>query len=325
MSVIFETKLFLHRVLKRLLRNPLSRIINLYKLTNGDLSHFSHFEYFQKKGIHITPNHFYQPIPDTRGLDWNELSKDLALEGIEMNEKKQLLLLNEKFSSLGGEFSSFRKISSRINVGKNPNFYFGNKAFDGVDASVYYCMIRSLKPKKIIEVGSGWSTKIAAKACLMNKNSELISIEPYPQPALKKGFPGFSKLIEERVEDMPSDFFQTLKGGDVLFIDSSHTVKIGGDVTFLFLEVLPKLNKGVYVHIHDIFLPFDYPKEWVMTEHRFWTEQYLLHAFLLFNNSFEVVYANNFMGYKYPNEVRRVFAPATNKIFGGSFWIKKVK
>src|SRR4029077_19197551 len=131
-------------------------------------------------------------------------------------------------------------------------------------------------------------------AAAKNKSSPLMCIEPFPQKFLRAGFPGLQSLMERKVQDVDLNFFSQLQSGDILFIDSSHTVKIGGDVNYLFLEVLPRLNPGVIVHVHDIFLPFDYRRDWVMDELRFWTEQYLLQAFLMFNSDFEVLMANHY-------------------------------
>jgi hypothetical protein len=109
------------------------------------------------------------------------------------------------------------------------------------------------------------------------------------------------------VEDIDLEFFSELNSGDVLFTDSSHTVKIGGDVNYLFLEVLPRLKAGVIVHIHDIFLPFDYRRDWVLDEFRFWSEQYLLQAFLTFNSEFEVLMANSYMAHEYLDDLKAAF------------------
>ena len=103
--------------------------------------------------------------------------------------------------------------------------------------------------------------------------------------------------MEKQIQDIDLDFFSQLQSGDILFIDSSHTIKIGGDVNYLFLEVLPRLKPGVIVHVHDIFLPFDYRRDWVKKEFRFWTEQYLLQAFLIFNSEFEVLMANGYLNH----------------------------
>ena len=129
-------------------------------------------------------------------------------------------------------------------------------------------------------------------------------------------------LIENKVEDLDLEFFSQLHSGDILFIDSSHTVKIGGDVNYLFLEVLPRLKPGVIVHVHDIFFPFDYRRDWVMDELRFWTEQYLLQAFLTFNCEFEVLMANAYLGHRYLEDLKAAF-PNSSWWGGGSFWMRR--
>jgi hypothetical protein len=305
-----------------LLKTLTTKLIGLYKIQKGDFGYYDNFDYWQKNGFHIIPNHYYQPIPDTSTLKAEDFGKK-DLVGIRMDDKEQLEIL-DKIKDFKSEFTQFKKFSGSVNTQKDPNFYFDNLAFDTTDALLYYGMVRLIKPRKIIEIGSGWSTKIAAAACLKNGETKLDSIEPYPQPILKNGFPGFSKLIEKKVEDVSLRFFESLRGGDILFIDSSHVSRIGGDVNHIFFEILPRLRKGVYVHIHDIFLPYDYPKDWVMKQRRFWSEQYILHAFLLFNDTFEIVYAKGYMNEKYPSKVKKVF-PAFPPFGGGSMWIRKVK
>jgi hypothetical protein len=171
-------------------------------------------------------------------------------------------------------------------------------------------------------VGSGFSSLVAAEAIAKNKNSALVCIEPFPLDFLRRGFPGLHSLIEKKVEDIDLEFFSQLDSGDILFIDSSHTVKIGGDVNYLFLEVLPRLRPGVVVHVHDIFLPFDYRRDWVMDELRFWTEQYLLQAFLSFNSEFEVLMANGYLAHRYMEALKAAF-PNSTWWGGGSFWMRR--
>ncbi len=317
-------KKILARKSKKLLALITAKLINSFKIENADFIHFDFFEIWKKSGFFIIPDHFYQPLPDISSLNSKFFQKENDLSGININFNNQLNLLKNVFAKFKKEFLIFKNYPKGVDNQQDPNFYFKNSAFDGVDALVYYCLIRFLHPQKIIEVGSGWSTKIAAKAAIKNKDTKLTSIEPYPQPILLKGFPGFNQLIRKKVEKVPFSQFEDLKENDILFIDSSHTVKTGGDVNYLFFEILPKLKKGVYVHLHDIFFPFDYPQEWVLKEHRFWNEQYLLHAFLMYNDSFEVVYSNSLMGYKYPREVKKVFSHSPF-LKGGSIWLKKIK
>src|SRR5207248_11512645 len=150
-----------------------------------------------------------------------------------------------------------------------------------------------------------------------------ICIDPFPGELLRSGsIPALQSLIEKKVQDLDVEFFSQLDPGDVLFIDSSHTVKMGGDVNYLFLEVLPRLRPGVLVHVHDIFLPFEYRRDWVLDECRFWTEQYLLQAFLAFNSEFEVLMANSYLKHYHEEDLKAEF-PTLRRWEGGSFWMRR--
>jgi len=276
------------------------------------------FQLWERHGFHVTPVHFYQPIPDTRSLSETLWDRPSELVGINMNDAMQLDLLRNHFPKFRNEYDRFPVKPT----GEPGRFHFNNGLFDGTDALVAYCIIRHFQPRLIIEVGSGFSSLVAAEAIARNKSSALICIEPFPLDFLRQGFRGLHSLIEKKVEDMDLDFFSQLQSGDILFIDSSHTVKIGGDVNYLFLEVLPRLKPGVIVHVHDIFLPFDYRRDWVMDELRFWSEQYLLQAFLSFNSEFEVLMANAYLADRYMKDLNTTFA---NSPWwgGGSFWMRR--
>jgi hypothetical protein len=276
------------------------------------------FRYWERHGFHVTPAHFYQPLPDTRSLPDTLWDRPRELSGIDMNDAVQLDLLRSQFPRFRAEYNQFPAEPT----GEPGRFHFNNGLFDGTDALVAYCMIRHFQPRLIIEVGSGFSSLVAAEAIAKNRKSELICIEPFPPDFLRKGVRGLHALIEKKVEDIDLKFFSQLHSGDVLFIDSSHTVKIGGDVNYLFLEVLPRLNPGVIVHVHDIFFPFDYRRDWVMDELRFWTEQYLLQAFLTFNSEFEVLMANHYLAHYYLEDFKRTF-PHSPWWSGGSFWMRR--
>ena len=276
------------------------------------------FPVWERHGFHVTPVHFYQPIPDTQSLPESLWNRPSELVGIDMNDAMQLDLLRNHFPKFRHEYDQFPTEPT----GEPGRFHFNNGLFDGTDALVAYCIIRHFQPRLIIEVGSGFSSLVTAEAIAKNKNSALICIEPFPLDFLRQGFPGLHSLIEKKVEDIDFEFFSQLDSGDILFIDSSHTVKIGGDVNYLFLEVLPRLNPGVIVHVHDIFLPFDYRRDWVMDEFRFWTEQYLLQAFLSFNSEFEVLMANSYVAHRYMKDLKTTFmnSPWWG---GGSFWMRR--
>ena len=185
-------------------------------------------------------------------------------------------------------------------------------------------MVRHFQPRRIIEVGSGFSSLVLGQAAAKNKSSVLICIDPFPHEFIRKSnsIPALRSLIETKVQDVDLEFFSQLESGDILFIDSSHTVKIGGDVNYLFLEVLPRLKAGVIVHVHDIFFPFEYRRDWVLEEFRFWTEQYLLQAFLIFNPEFEVLMANSYLNHYHPPDLKAAF-PNLHRWIGGSFWMRR--
>src|SRR5262249_44163017 len=126
----------------------------------------------------------------------------------------------------------------------------------------------------------------------------------------------------KKIQEIDLEFFSQLGSGDVLFIDSSHTVKIGSDVNYLFLEVLPRLRPGVIVHVHDIFMPFEYRRDWVLDEFRFWTEQYILQAFLTFNSEFDVLLANSYLNHYHQQELKAAF-PSLSSWASGSFWMRR--
>ncbi len=276
------------------------------------------FRLWEERGVHLTPVHFYQPIPDTRLLPELLWEKRSELCGIDMNEAKQLDLLRNCFPKFREEYDQF----PHAPTSDPAQFHFDNGRFGGTDALATYCMVRHYKPNLIIEVGSGYSSLVSGQAAAKNGNTPLICIEPFPLDFFANGFPGLRSLIEKRVQDVDLDFFSQLQSGDILFIDSSHTVKVGGDVNYLFLEVLPRLNPGVIVHIHDILFPYDYRRDWVMDELRFWNEQYLLQAFVTFNSEFDVLFCNSYLADRYLEDVKATF-PKSPWWGGGSFWMRR--
>lgn len=283
---------------------------------------------FQRLGLHVIPNSYSQPIPDTAKLKDDLWARHSELAGININEKKQLDLLSLFASQFRNEYEQFPREKTSI----PHEYYLGNGWFESVDAEVLYCMIRHFKPTRIYEIGSGYSTYLSAQALRRNADQdsnyqcELVAIEPYPNEILRRGFPGLSRLIVKQVQDVPLPEFGKLGENDILFMDSSHVLKIGSDVQYEYLEVLPKLNKGVVVHVHDIFLPAEYPKEWVLKLRMFWNEQYLLQAFLEFNESFEIMWAGSYMHLKHALNLESAFTSYDrNKTLPGSFWIRRTE
>jgi hypothetical protein len=289
-----------------------------------------YFAVWEKHGFHITPVHFYQPIPDTREFNHDLWKRESALIGLDMNEQGQLELMKLFSSQYKGEYTCFPQ-STQASPQK---FYLYNTSFGVVDAEILYCMIRHFKPARIIEIGSGFTTLLIAESIQKNldENSnyhcEFVAVEPYPAKFLKSGIPNLTKLISKKVQDVPLTLFKELGENDILFIDSSHTLKLGGDVQYEYLEVIPRLKAGVIVHSHDIFLPVEYPIDFVLDYHWFWTEQYLLQAFLAFNCSFRVMWGAQYMHLKHPDKLDAAFPSHKRPRLLtplGSFWIRKTK
>lgn len=280
------------------------------------------FSFWQRLGFHITPNFYYEPIPDTRKLDGGVWERETEMKGINLNAGKQLEFLDTVCSKYKKEYDSFGLHKPEAGC----RYFVYNGYFGEIDGDVLYSMVRHYKPRKIVEIGFGYSTYLSACAREKNKtesgiSADLAAIDPHPNPALKKGLNIPLELMEKKVQDVGLEYFESLRENDILFIDSTHVAKIDSDVCYEYLEIMPRLKKGVLIHMHDIFLPKEYPRDWVMNSKRFWNEAYLLQAFLMFNNSFEVIWAGSYMKLKYPEKCRELFRGQASH----SFWIRKVQ
>jgi hypothetical protein len=267
------------------------------------------YSIFYRNGFHLLRKHYYLPIPQEADLNSKFWEKRSELVGLEMNDTYAIGLLDSVFPLYLDEFRS------SFSIHKSPadpaQFYLINSSFMAIDAHVYYIFIRHFKPKQIVEIGAGNSTVLAAAACRQNRkeNGEeprLTAIEPFPNALLSEGSPGLSQLIKQKVEDVNLELFSSLQSGDILFIDSTHVLRSGGDVQLEYCEILPRLAPGVLVHIHDISLPKPYPRVYFENQ-LYWNEQYLLQAFLCFNSRFEVIWPGNYMILKYPERVCNTF------------------
>ena len=264
----------------------------------------SHPEIVDNWGYHIRPIHYYEPIPDFSAITTEQLERRRDFRAINFRWDQQLQLLRELATTYRHELPQLS------------NTDFENDYFRGLDAAVYYSLIRHLRPRRVIEIGSGYSTRFATKALARNADgAKLTCIEPNPERL--NGQALNIELFQKRVEEIDVDFFSQLEANDILFIDSSHTVKFGSDVCYEFLDVLPILRPGVWVHVHDIFFPNDYPAEWTLERRLALNEQYLLEAFLSFNREFQVALANRWLTLDH--------APAVNELWAGdtvssSFW-----
>jgi predicted O-methyltransferase YrrM len=287
---------------------------------------------YQKMGVSIIPNRYEDPVPDLEKLKNYDWAKESKLVGMDLREKEQAKLLGKFSKKYLKEFKQFPLLKTAPPEVEQYHVY--NPAFGAVDAAIYYCMVRHWKPRKIIEIGAGFSTLLSAQAAVRNKKDgypcELTAIEPYPSKTLRDGVPGLTRLWEKNLQDVPMREFEKLGKNDILFIDSSHVLKTGSDVQLEFLEILPRLKPGVLVHVHDIFFPLDYPRSLVMKDFKFYTEQYLLQAFLTFNTRVEVLWAGYLFYLKQRNLLKKYFGEYFKDSYNPerfwrsvSFWIRR--
>lgn len=271
---------------------------------------------------YVPPGHFYSPVPSIKEvLQDGEKVFDRsakALPGIELNESAQLELL-ERLADYYPQLP--------FGPTKKPNlrYYLENANYGWSDGIFLFCMLRHLRPKRIIEVGSGFSS------CLMLDVNELFFdnsirctfIDPYPDhlfSLISHKDRERNRILPSRLQDVETALFQELEAGDLLFVDSTHVSKVNSDVNHLLFKILPALKPGVFIHIHDIHFPFEYPKEWVI-QGIAWNEAYILRAFLQFNTTFQIRLFNTYL-FEHHKEQLLKWLPAADRSMG-SIWLEK--
>jgi hypothetical protein len=275
----------------------------------------------------VPPGHFYSPLVDPTDRHVRQ-----ALEGFSTGELSPNSAINiddrEIVASLERISAFYHELPFPENKTDGIRYFYKNGAFEHGDAVTYFGMIRDFRPKRIIEVGSGYSSCVAMDTNdrFFDRKINLTFIEPYPD-LLQKLIGGDTfysqKIVASKVQDVPTSMFETLEHGDILFIDSSHVAKMASDVNDYFFRILPVLARGVIIHIHDILYPFEYPDAWITHENRSWNEAYLLRAFLQYNTAFRVIYYNNYVRRRH-SELLQKKMPICLENGGGSIWLKKV-
>jgi hypothetical protein len=270
------------------------------------------------------PGHVHSPLPDLGLVDRDQarlFDRTVThVPGIDLQVGAQLDLVAE-FSKYYGDlpFADDRSRGLR--------YYFRNEWFSYGDAIVLYSMLRHVRPRRMLEIGSGFSSAVMADTNdrFLDRQVALTFVDPHPERLLAllgEGDKTRCEILAARAQDVPLGRFSSLEPGDVLFIDSSHVAKVGSDVVHLVTTVLPVLAEGVIIHFHDVFWPFEYPEEWVR-EGRAWTENYLLKAFLQFNESFKILCFNSYLAQHHLETVAR-HLPSFPRNPGASLWLKKV-
>lgn len=271
------------------------------------------------------PNgHFYSPIVDT-----DEAAKaqqriwpaQPQLLGIDFDDESHRVVLRDLFPRFIGDYDYPEKLPPKS---VENAFYTQNSQFSWLDSRSLFVLLRAWRPARIVEVGSGYSSLLMADVNrrFLDGACSITCIEPYPRPFLvdNRDF----TLVREKVQDVPLAIFDELRAGDVLFIDSSHVAKTGSDVNWLYFEVLPRLAPGVRIHIHDVFFPHDYPRDWVLQDNRSWNEQYVLRALLMYSTAFRVLFGSSYAFFRFPELVRDALALPSGAAFaGGSLWLER--
>lgn len=268
--------------------------------------------------LFVPPGHFYSPICDLNKIRSRKKVSDQILD-INFNDEKQLSIFNALTPFL-------QKIPYADTHTDGFRYKFINGAYAHNDGCILYSMLQYLKPKQVIEIGSGNSSCIFLDALDQDYIQHLTCIEPYPELLYSlisdqdKTNPNVT-ILQSDVQDVPLETFEQLNAGDMLFIDSTHVVKTGSDVLYNFFEILPRLKPGVIIHIHDIFGQFEYPDAWVMNNWC-WNELYLLRAFLMNNTKYEILFFNNYFLSKYTHLVELI-CPIMLKDWGSGIWLSK--
>lgn len=280
---------------------------------------------FNAAEFHLVPADFYSGIPTVDEIEkaWEYKTHDPPYIDCGLFEQKDMDRIRGLLDELipfGAEFTAPREGDSEHPA---DGFFWKNKYFMDGDAMSYYAMIRRFKPKRIVEVGCGYSTLVASRAIEKNGFGALHCIEPYPRPWVKP-IKHIAEFIEKPIQEMPYDYFnKLLQNGDFLFIDTTHTVKTGSDCLYIYLKLLPHLKPKVLIHAHDIYLPAAMPVEWQLQRNFHWTEQYLLLALLIGNPNFEILYGTHHNQGTYPDKLRALMHGQSG-IEGGSFWFRRI-
>ncbi len=287
----------------------------LWLLSNVD------FKEVQGCGFHLQRNDFYSPLNDCMFLDAN---RDLWTEPFEPHDINW---------DLAAQFEVATEVSHHVHEladipddppGKPGVYYWNNHFWNNADALVQYGLVRSRQPRRLIEIGAGWSSLLLARALAQNKTPcSVIQIEPHPNRQVFGYLPPDWIHYQCLLQRAPMEVFETLSAGDILFYDGSHCAKVASDVNWFFFRVLPRLKSGVLIHLHDIFLPQEYPEEWIFRRGQTWNEQYVLQAFLMNNNDYKIVIANRYLFIHREKDLDALYR-GIQPSHGVSFWMQKV-
>jgi hypothetical protein len=274
----------------------------------------------------VPPGHFYSPLVNPNDDVVQDVLACAARTGLPNSEDFRLdvpLILSwfEKISY------HYRQLPFPEERQPGFRYFYENQMFSYSDAISLFGILLELRPQRVIEVGSGYSSCVSMDTndLFLNRSIKMKFIEPHPEGlfSLLRPEDSYRDCVEPiRLQKAPLEWFTELQGGDILFIDSSHVGKLGSDVNHYFFTIFPALASGVYIHIHDVFYPFEYPASWIIELNRSWNEAYLLHTFLQYNPAYEVIYFNHYMCREHRGLLEAKM-PKCLKNGGGSIWLRK--
>ena len=270
-----------------------------------------------RRGVAAQPKGFYCSTTDPEDLP--EAGPPAPCAGVDFDHAAHEHYLREVFPKYQDEFAGLL-VERPPDWLERPRFFLRNDAFKDIDALAYWGFIREHRPQRIVELGSGYSTMLAAEAVAANGVGRVTAIDPYPREFVRRNDLGI-QVMTTPAETLSAEIMQSLDVDDIAFVDSSHVVRQGGDVTWFFLNVLPLLRPGVIVHVHDVHLPFEYPRELVTQRNVYWTEQYLLQAYLIQNTRAHVLFGSRYAVHALPDETASAF-PQADRLHGASFWFR---
>ncbi len=237
-------------------------------------------------GYDLVPRNAYSPVPEIPPEADDAWMRPAPMLGVDLDPDRDLDYVRAELAPFLAECAAERA------SGLGNGFELWNGYYQAGDAELLWAMIRRLKPRRVLEIGSGHSTLVTAAASLRNAAEgspvDFTAVDPEPRAVVAVG--GVTRLEPTRAQDLDLETFLALEDGDVLFVDSSHVVKLGGEVNRLVLDVLPRLHPGVVVHFHDVFWPYEYPRPWYVRG-TYSTEQYLLQAYLADNPAYRILFA----------------------------------
>jgi predicted O-methyltransferase YrrM len=304
--------------------------MGLKKMTQNFLNKLPYVRGLYKQSLNnknlncIHPNgHFYSPvisIEDIKNREsdiWKNTEID-GIQGVDLRTDEQIQLVHE-FANY------YEEMPFKADKQAEIRYQFENDYYCYTDGIILYSFIRHFKPKRIIEIGSGYSSAVMldTNELFFDNKIELLFIDPYPErlnSLMTEVDKRQVKVIESDVQLVSLAVFEKLEAGDILFIDSTHVSKTGSDVNYILFEILPKLRKGVLIHFHDVFYPFEYPREWVFSGIN-WNEDYILKAFLLYNDKFEIKLFSEYLHKHHKASFKHL--PLSYKNTGGNLWIQK--